>query len=195
MRRRTPLLVAVVAALVMVTGALPGLASHDFEDVPDNNIFHGDIDWLAEEDITRGCNPPDNTRFCPQDNVTRGQMAAFFVRALGLTSMDGATDFTDTDGHLFEGDIALLSASDITRGCNPPANDEFCPDDFVTREQMASFVARTIEEAGHRLPAAPPDAAISGTVTHTPTPRPARAERRPAGRRAPLRPRRRPRPA
>ena len=46
MRRRTPLLVAVVAALVMVTGALPGLASHDFEDVPDNNIFHGDIEWL-----------------------------------------------------------------------------------------------------------------------------------------------------
>lgn len=34
----------------------------------------------------------------------------------------------------------------------------FRPAGTVTREQMASFIARTIEEAGHRLPAAPPDA-------------------------------------
>ncbi len=33
--------------------------------------------------ITKGCNPPVNDQFCPNSNVTRGQMAAFLHRALG----------------------------------------------------------------------------------------------------------------
>jgi 5'-nucleotidase len=123
---------------------LPGAASDRFTDVPDSNIFHADIGWLADTDITRGCNPPDNTMFCPEDNVTRGQMAAFFVRGLNLTSTEGGTDFTDTDGNVFEGDILRLSAAGITRGCNPPANDEFCPEREVTRGEMAAFFVRAL---------------------------------------------------
>ena len=30
----------------------------------------------------------------------------------------------------------------ITKGCNPPANDSFCPEDVVTRAQMAAFIYR-----------------------------------------------------
>ena len=96
MRRRFTALLA-VAVMPSIVATVPAMAAHDFEDVPDTNIFHADISWLAEEGITRGCNPPDNTLFCPSDNVTRGQMAAFFVRGLGLTSTDGGTDFTDTE--------------------------------------------------------------------------------------------------
>ena len=47
-------------------------------------VFEANIEALAEAGITRGCNPPLNDRFCPGDAVTRGQMAAFLVRALGL---------------------------------------------------------------------------------------------------------------
>ncbi|MFP3883441.1 MAG: S-layer homology domain-containing protein, partial [Actinomycetota bacterium] len=85
--------------------------------------------------------------FCPDDNVTRGQMAAFFVRALDLT--DGLDDpFVDDDGNTFEADIEKLAAADITRGCNPPTNDEFCPDDNVTRGQMAAFFHRAADLLG-----------------------------------------------
>jgi 5'-nucleotidase / UDP-sugar diphosphatase len=145
MRRRLSILLAVamVSSLVAL-GATPGLAADEFTDVPASNIFHDDISWLAESGITRGCNPPDNTEFCPERNVTRGEMAAFFVRGLGLTSTDGATDFTDDDDSIFENDIERLSAAGITRGCNPPDNTEFCPDDFVTREQMAAFFHRAL---------------------------------------------------
>jgi hypothetical protein len=31
----------------------------------DGSIFEADIEWLAAEGITRGCNPPSNTMFCP----------------------------------------------------------------------------------------------------------------------------------
>ena len=53
-----------------------------FTDVAADHTFAGEINWLAGEGITRGCNPPQNTLFCPDDPVTRGQMAAFLYRAL-----------------------------------------------------------------------------------------------------------------
>jgi 5'-nucleotidase len=133
---------AMIAAISVV--AIPAVASHQFVDVPDDQTFHGDIDWLAETGITRGCNPPANDRFCPDDPVTRGQTAAFFVRALDLTSTDGATAFTDTANSTFVNDIAKLSAAGITRGCNPPANDEYCPERTLTRGEMAAFFVRSL---------------------------------------------------
>jgi minor extracellular serine protease Vpr len=112
-----------------------------FDDVPDDHLFNTEITWLAEEGITRGCNPPDNTLFCPDDPVTRGQMAAFLNRALDLDAT--AEDyFGDDDGNVFEGDINRLAESGITRGCNPPINDEFCPDRTLTRAEMATFMVR-----------------------------------------------------
>src|SRR5690606_38751299 len=76
-RRITTFLVAI--ALSAIT-PLAVIAADKFDDVPDSNIFHDDIAWLADADVTRGYNPPDNTQFCPDDNVTRGQMAAFMNR-------------------------------------------------------------------------------------------------------------------
>ena len=38
--------------------------------------------------------------------------------------------------------IRRIAAAGITRGCNPPVNDRFCPKDPVTREQMASLLDR-----------------------------------------------------
>jgi parallel beta-helix repeat protein len=109
----------------------------------DDSIFEFDIEWMAAEGITKGCNPPVNDRFCPDSSVTRGQMAAFLVRALGLT--DGLDDpFIDDDDSVFEADIEKLAAAGITKGCNPPTNDRFCPDSKVTREVMAAFLVRAL---------------------------------------------------
>jgi hypothetical protein len=108
------------------------------------SVFVGDIIWLAEEGITKGCNPPDNDEFCPTDFVTREQMAAFLVRFLGLTDDGGGNKFIDDDGSIFESDIAKLAAAGITKGCNPPANTMFCPTDRVTRAQMAAFLVRAL---------------------------------------------------
>jgi hypothetical protein len=112
-----------------------------FLDVAFDHLFVDDVEWLAAERITKGCDPPVNDHFCPSAAVTRGQMAAFLVRALGLT--DRLDDpFVDDDGSVFEADIERLAAAGITKGCNPPDNDRFCPDSKVTREQMAAFLVR-----------------------------------------------------
>jgi hypothetical protein len=128
------------------TGPAPGGAcTHDFSDVDGSNIFEDDICWLADQGITRGCNPPSNTEFCPKDPVTRGQMAAFLVRAFGYTDNGGGNLFTDDNGNTFEADIDRLGTAGVTRGCNPPSNTQFCPNDNVTREQMAAFLRRAFE--------------------------------------------------
>lgn len=77
--KRLRLVLAAAAALAL-TVPTAVLAANGFEDVPESNVFRNDIAWLAEADVTRGCNPPQNTRFCPEDSVTRQQMAAFMHR-------------------------------------------------------------------------------------------------------------------
>ncbi|MFP3882607.1 MAG: right-handed parallel beta-helix repeat-containing protein [Actinomycetota bacterium] len=149
MSRTAPLrtlgaLAALVTLLVTLV-PLEGAAQESFEDTSDSPHASA-IEYLRANGIAKGCNPPANDRFCPDDFVTRGQMAAFFVRALDLT--DRLDDpFVDDDGDTFEADIERLAAADVTKGCNPPTNDRFCPDGFVTRGQMAAFIARALDLA------------------------------------------------
>ena len=113
----------------------------------DGSVFEDDIEWLAAAGITRGCNPPVNDMFCPNQSVTRGQMAAFLVRAMGYTDNGGGNLFIDDNGSVFESDIDKLGTAGITRGCNPPVNDMFCPNQSVTRGQMAAFLHRALGTA------------------------------------------------
>jgi hypothetical protein len=64
-------------------------------------------------------------------------MAAFLTRALDLPA--GNATFSDTRGHLFEKPIAALARAGVTAGCG---GDRFCPDEAVTRAQMAAFLQR-----------------------------------------------------
>ncbi len=114
-----------------------------FIDVPRGALFFDQIEWLAETGITKGCNPPLNDRYCPDDPVTRGQMAAFLTRALDLPAVSIDT-FGDDDDSVFEASINALAAAGITKGCNPPTNDLYCPDANVTRGQMAAFLTRAL---------------------------------------------------
>jgi len=144
MTARRYLLIA--AALFLVSGVTTAIAGTlppggTFAD-DDGNIHEGSIEAIAAEGITKGCNPPANDLFCPGDTVTRGQMAAFLVRALGLTDRDPGIDFDDDDGSVFEADIERLATAGITRGCNPPENTSYCPTGTVTRGQMAAFLVR-----------------------------------------------------
>ena len=59
----------------------PPPATATFADVPTTHPFFRSIEALAESGITTGCGPG---HFCPSQNVTRGEMAAFLSRALGL---------------------------------------------------------------------------------------------------------------
>jgi len=138
--------VVVFAAAIALAALTPVAASATggtFTD-DDTSIFEGDIQWMADNGYTSGCNPPANDQYCPDDPVTRGQMAAFLARSLGLTDGVGADLFTDDNSSIFEDSIDMIGTAGITLGCNPPANDQYCPDDPVTRGQMAAFLSRAL---------------------------------------------------
>lgn len=110
----------------------------------DSSPYEQDIETIAAARITHGCNPPTSDLFCPGDRVTRGEMAAFIARWLDLPQRSGI-DFSDDDGSAFEDPIERIAAAGITAGCNPPSNTRFCPNEYVTRGQMAAFLARALE--------------------------------------------------
>lgn len=59
----------------------PDPATSTFTDVGSGAPFHREIEALAASGITGGCG---SGKFCPDVAVTRGQMAAYLARALGL---------------------------------------------------------------------------------------------------------------
>ena len=72
--------IVIVALTTLVIAPAAVWASHSFNEVPDDNTFHEDIEAIAEARVTIGCDPPENTEYCPDDFVTREQMAAFMNR-------------------------------------------------------------------------------------------------------------------
>jgi hypothetical protein len=116
----------------------------------EGHMFQSAVGWLAGHGITQGCNPPDNTNYCPDRRVTRGEMSALFKRAvdtLVLVDPDAVDPdrFSDTGDSLFVNSTAWLAASGITVGCNPPSNTMFCPDQYVTRGELAVFLKRILD--------------------------------------------------
>lgn len=147
MFRRLIFSVVVVGVVSMTAIALAALPPGGSFSDDNGNIHEPNIEAIAAEGITKGCNPPANTQYCPDESVSRGEMAAFLRRSLNLPA-SSVDYFDDDDDSVFEGDINALAAAGVTKGCNPPANTEYCPDTAVTRGQMAAFLDRAFGYPG-----------------------------------------------
>ncbi|KJR42172.1 secreted protein containing DUF1566 [Candidatus Magnetoovum chiemensis] len=100
------------------------------------------IEKFAALNITSGCG---SGGYCPNDPVTRAQMAVFILKAKGQepTEQDtcsGTTfdDITDQDDYFCKA-IEKFAALSITSGC---AVSSYCPNDYVLRSQMALFITK-----------------------------------------------------
>lgn len=121
----------------------PTPGSQRFNDVPSQNVFYNFIDRLAVLQITLGCTP-DHLMYCPSDPVKREQMAAFLLRGLGEFSppTPASQRFSDVpSSNVFYSFIDRLAVLNITLGCTPD-HLMYCPNDSVTRAQMAAFLVR-----------------------------------------------------
>lgn len=68
--------------------------------------------------------------------------AAVTVAVVAVPVVAGHTFSDVPDTSVFHDDVQWLADTGVTKGCNPPANDLFCPKDKVSREQMAAFLHR-----------------------------------------------------
>ena len=121
----------------------PQAGSSRFVDVDDSEWWMPYVERLADLGITYGC-ATELARFCPEDPVTRAQMASFLSRAFGLEAPEGPpeVEFSDVGEGVHTDSIYALAASGITAGCAAEPEARFCPGRFTTRAQMASFLER-----------------------------------------------------
>ncbi len=121
-----------------------------FEDVDPGAWWTPYVERLAEIGVTKGCNT-DPLQYCPDQPVSRAQMASFLVRALDLPPASPA-GFADTAGNTHQPDINALAAAAVTKGCatNPL---QYCPDRPVTRAEMATFLVRALKLIPDSTPA------------------------------------------
>ncbi len=122
-----------------------GVASEDGELPPggtfvddDLNTHEAYIEAIAAVGVTGGCG---YQIYCPNDDVSRAQMASFLARALDLPA-SSVDYFGDDDGSPHEANINRVADAGITLGCG---NNEYCPSDMVSRAQMGSFLARAFQ--------------------------------------------------
>ena len=161
-----PVTRAEMATFLTRARVLGGASVEPFSDV--NGSVHAPaINSIAAAGITKGCNPPANTSFCPDRSVTRAEMASMLKRAFAITpALEGP--FSDIATSVHVADINGLAAEGITSGCNPPSNDQFCPHNAVTRAEMATFLARAMDLEPMTPPPAPFHLIASFTTHHNP---------------------------
>jgi hypothetical protein len=120
-----------------------------FTDVSSIHPFFPWIQKLRDLGVTSSCGAtPAGPIYCPNDPVTRGQMAVFVIRdrfgsSTGFT-YPSAPLFTDVPTtNTFFPWIQKMKQIGITSSCGTTLVGQlYCPDDPVTREQMAVFLMR-----------------------------------------------------
>jgi alpha-tubulin suppressor-like RCC1 family protein len=109
-------------------------------------LGHWAEDWINEfqiDGMTAGC---ATGLFCPENPITRAQMAVFLLKARYGSSylppeVGDDTGFDDVSVDYWASVwIKQLALEQITVGCG---GGKFCPDDPVTRAQMAVFLVKT----------------------------------------------------
>jgi hypothetical protein len=137
-----------------------------FPDVPPGHPFYKFIETLFHKGVTGGCAGGDS--YCPGNPVARAQMAVFLLKSkfgsAHIPPTCTGTVFTDVPctGGPFDPWIEELAGLQITGGCG---GGNYCPNNTVTRQQMAVFLLKTFEGFAYD----PPDCTdIFDDVTCTP---------------------------
>ncbi|MCK8601285.1 S-layer homology domain-containing protein [Desulfoferrobacter suflitae] len=124
-----------------------------FVDVPPSYWAYDSIEKLYQAGITQGCG---NDRYCPEDLVTRAEMAVFLLRAKYTGSYQPPEPkgiFEDVPTSFWAcGWIEQSYWDGITQGCNS-APLLYCPLSPVSRAEMAVLLLRAKYGGGYQPPA------------------------------------------
>ncbi len=134
---------------VVTRGQMASFLQRALDLPPGTDVFTDDagsvheeaINAIARAGITLGCDS-SGTRFCPARPLTRAQMASLLVRSFAFPA-SSADFFVDDEASVHEEAINAIAAAAITAGCDE-SGTRFCPGQAVRRDQMASFLARSL---------------------------------------------------
>ena len=122
--------------------ALPEAAGSRFGDLPDDADGQPAAALVVDQGLLPACATGDREMFCPACSLTRRDAAAMVARGAGLdTSAPPATaSFSDVAvGDDDFAEIEAAQAAGIVTGCG---DGTFCPDEPVTRGDLAAWTAK-----------------------------------------------------
>jgi hypothetical protein len=118
--------------------APPPCTTAAFADVPCTDSLAPWINELVRRGVTAGCG---GNNYCPNNPVTRDQMAVFLLATAGVApdTTCPPAPFTDVPCSTpFEPFIKKLVTLGVTAGCS---SGTYCPGTLVTRAQMSIFLS------------------------------------------------------
>jgi lysyl oxidase/S-layer family protein len=99
--------------------------------------FAPDIAWAFQMGLTSGCGVD---LFCPNDPVTRGELASWLARAFQLPGTE-SDFFSDDETSAYEYEINRSAASGLITGCSEAT---YCPTAIATRGELAASLVRAL---------------------------------------------------
>ena len=124
----------------------PGTGVNPFTDISEKDWFYGDVMFVYENGLMLGTS---KTLFSPHGTATRGMMATILWRMEGSPVPKGKNSFTDVEaGKWYADAITWTTENGIFAGYG---KDKFCPDDPITREQLAAIFYRYADYKGYDL--------------------------------------------
>ena len=131
---RDPVTRGQAAAFMWRMEGEPTATPHSFSDVT-AAYQQSPVSWMAATGITTGTS---STTYSPDNELTRGQLAALLHRLAGEPEASGHP-FNDVTSSWQQTPVAWMVANSITTGTS---SSTFSPDDTVTRGQLATFFYR-----------------------------------------------------
>ncbi len=117
-----------------------------FTDISDEDWFAEDVLWANSNGIMTGIL---QTEFVPDMPLTRGMLAAILGRMENVESKNGKTPFADVDETMYYAPyIAWAYENGILHGMD---DNLYCPDENITREQMAVAIKNYAEYKGRSI--------------------------------------------
>ena len=138
-------MMAFLARALGVEGGVETLTSR-FADVSGGAWYSPYLERLADLGVVE---PYEDGTFRPSESLTRRDMAVFLTRAFAHISLvaepTGAFEDVSADA-AGAAEVEAILAAGITRGCSAEPM-RYCPEESVTRAQMASFLIRALQGA------------------------------------------------
>ena len=115
-----------------------------FTDVSENDWFYSNVKYANENGLMGGTT---NTTFAPNEPLTRGMLVAILYRAEGEPAVNKSIPFSDVDTNAYYANAVIWAQQNgIVNGVT---ENEFAPENNITREQIAAIMFRFAKYKGY----------------------------------------------
>ena len=118
--------------------------ANPFTDIYENDWYYGNVKFVSKNGLMNGTSPNE---FSPNATLTRGMLVTVLYRAEGEPAVNRSIPFADVDADAYYADAVIWAQQNgIVNGVT---ENNFAPDENITREQIAAIMFRYAKYKGY----------------------------------------------